>query len=461
MKKENLFPHHPSYKEVDVIPTSWKKAKLRYVTNVLTDYTANGSFKSLADNVKYLEQGYARLIRLTDLRKNLEVDNPIYVSEEAYNFLKKSALYGEEFLIANVGAYAGFIAPMPKVSFPATLGPNMMLAKFDQSKVNNRFMYYAASSFYIQEQLALKAHSSSAQPKLNKEDFRSIIFIYPEISTQVRIVEYLDQKTSEIDALILDKEKHIELLEEKRQVIITEAVTKGLDSDVKMKDSGVEWIGEIPEHWTTSKIKYLSNHNLIYGANASAELDDENLPRYIRITDIDRNGHLREETFRSLSKDIASKYPLNKGDILFARSGATVGKTYIHQENNNSTYAGYLIKFRSDKNKLNPKFLYYFTKSFCYEKWIEANTIQATIENVSAEKYKNMLIPYPATGEQDAIVEFLESYINDNYTLLKELENQINKLKEYRQSLIYETVTGKIDVQEMLKETDQEEVSSS
>jgi len=296
---------------------------------------------------------------------------------------------------------------------------------------------------------------------LTREKLVNVKVAVPSKSEQDLIVSFLNRKTSEIDTLIEDKEKLIQLLEEKRQAIITEAVTKGLDPDVQMKDSGVEWIGEIPKHWTTSKIKYLSNHHLIYGANASAELDDEDLPRYIRITDIDKNGDLRDETFKSLTKDIASKYPLKKGDILFARSGATVGKTYIHQENSISTYAGYLIKFQSDTNKINPNFLYYYTKSFYYEKWIEANTIQATIENISAEKYKNMLIPYPPTGEQHSIVEFLESHTADNYALLKELENQIHKLKEYRQALIYEAVTGKIDVQEMLKETEQEEVSSS
>lgn len=327
-----------------------------------------------------------------------------------------------------------------------------------ESQNSPNYLYYFLSA---NEEIIKNLGRGTTFLELSNYALNNFKILSPSIEEQRYIVKFLDIKTSEIDTLISDKEKLIKLLEEKRQAVITEAVTKGLDLDVKMKDSGVEWIGEIPEHWTTSKIKYLSNHNLIYGANASAELDDEHLPRYIRITDIDKNGYLREETFRSLPRDIASKYPLNKGDILFARSGATVGKTYIHQENSISTYAGYLIKFQSDNNKLNPKFLYYYTKSFYYGKWIEANTIQATIENVSAEKYKNMWIPYPPIGEQYTIVEFLEGYIADNYTISKELEDQINKLKEYRQALIYEAVTGKIDVQEMMKETEQEEVSSS
>jgi type I restriction enzyme S subunit len=110
------------------------------------------------------------------------------------------------------------------------------------------------------------------------------------------------------------------------------------------KDSGVEWIGDVPKHWGTTKIKYMSNERLIYGANETAVMDDKSLPRYIRITDIDKNGALREDTYKSLPEHIASKYPVEQGDVLFARSGASVGKTYIHQSIQNACYAGYLCK---------------------------------------------------------------------------------------------------------------------
>src|SRR5690625_1030590 len=121
------------------------------------------------------------------------------------------------------------------------------------------------------------------------------------------------------------------------------------------KDSGVEWIGTVPLKWNLVKLKYLSNERFIYGANESAELDDKNLPRYIRITDIDDNGNLKEETFKSLPIEKAKNYLLRKGDILFARSGATVGKTYFHQDKLEACFAGYLIRFRADEQKINPK----------------------------------------------------------------------------------------------------------
>src|SRR5690625_1430711 len=176
----------------------------------------------------------------------------------------------------------------------------------------------------------------------------------------------------------------------------------------KYKDSGVEWIGEIPEEWDTAKLKYLSNEKFIYGANESAQLDDKNLPRYIRITDIDDHGKLKKETFKSLPFKKAKNYLLQKGDILFARSGATVGKTYYHSNNDEACFAGYLIRFRGDKEKIHPKFVYYYTQTASYKNWIKGNTIQATIENISAEKYSNLIITLPIKKHQDKIVKYLD-----------------------------------------------------
>lgn len=296
---------------------------------------------------------------------------------------------------------------------------------------------------------------------LTIEKINRLVLLLPPIREQHLISNLLDQKTTEIDDLIADKEKLIKLLEEKRQAVITEAVTKGLEPNVKMKDSGVEWIGEIPEDWEFVRIKYLTNDPLMYGANESAELDDKNLPRYIRITDLKSNGGLKEETFKSLPKEKAFPYMLKKGDLLFARSGATVGKVYLHESNLPACFAGYLIRYKNDSKKINGKYLYYFTQSYSYKTWIKLNTIQATIQNVSAEKYKNLTIPKPKMEEQTRIVEYLNNIEKQIQETIRLIDEQILKLKSYRQSIIYEAVTGKIDVQEVMNETEQEEVSSS
>lgn len=113
----------------------------------------------------------------------------------------------------------------------------------------------------------------------------------------------------------------------------------------KYKPTNIEWIGEIPKHWEVKRMKYVVNGKLQYGANESSEIADRTLPRYIRITDFDEGGFLRDETFLSLPEDIAKDYLLNEGDVLFARSGATVGKTFQFKNYNGvACFAGYLIR---------------------------------------------------------------------------------------------------------------------
>ena len=150
-----------------------------------------------------------------------------------------------------------------------------------------------------------------------------------------------------------------------------------------------------------------------YGANESAV--DSNLlhPRYIRITDFSNDETLKEDTYKSLAPDIAENYLLQEGDILFARSGATVGKTF-HFKNysGKACYAGYLIKARPKKSILSSDFLSYFTKSFIYDNWKKSIVIKATIENISAEKYGFfLLIPTPILPEQKAIADYLDTKI--------------------------------------------------
>lgn len=210
----------------------------------------------------------------------------------------------------------------------------------------------------------------------------------------------------------------------------------------KYKDSGVEWIGDVPNHWILSRLKYTTNDNFMYGANESAELDDVNLPRYIRITDIDDYGNLKEDTFKSMEKEKAKDFLLKDKDILFARSGATVGKTHIYkQEIGEACFAGYLIRYRANRHCINPKYIYYLTKTTGYDNWIKLNTIQATIQNVSADKYKNLEVPLLEIKEQDQIVNFLDKKISDIDSLVSDKEKLITLLEEKRQAIITEVVT--------------------
>jgi len=224
-------------------------------------------------------------------------------------------------------------------------------------------------------------------------------------------------------------------------------VTEKMKPYPAYKPSGVEWIGEIPERWDVKKLKMVLTEKLKYGANESAELDDENLPRYIRITDFDDMGKLRTETFRSLPYDTAKEYLLKNGDVLFARSGATVGKTFQFKNyDGEACFAGYLIKATVDEEIIISDYLYYYTKSNSYENWKDSIFIQATIQNISADKYSILDLPIPPVSEQQSITTFLDRKTNQIDILIEKKHRQIGLFKKYRTALISEAVTGKIDV---------------
>ena len=236
----------------------------------------------------------------------------------------------------------------------------------------------------------------------------------------------------------------------KRQALVSHVITKGLDDKVKIKPSGVEWIGEIPEHWVCNRLKQNLSETMMYGANEAALDSNLSHPRYIRITDMMNNGELKKDSYKSLSPELAKPYLLKDGDVLLARSGATVGKAFIYRDKfGESCFAGYLIKASVNRAKLVPQFLYYITQSKFYWDYIGNSQITATIQNVSAEKYGNMYLPLPEISEQESIVGYLDIQLSKFKLLEQETKSSIELLKEHRTALISAAVTGKIDVREV------------
>lgn len=284
-------------------------------------------------------------------------------------------------------------------------------------------------------------------PRANWETIGRLPICFPSPKEQQQIANFLDWKTGQIDTLIAKKQALLEKLKEKRLAVITQAVTKGLNSDAPMRDSGIPWLGEVPEHWKVMRLKFTASKPLQYGANEAAELDDPECPRYIRITDIKEDGTLYEETFRSLLPDIAQSYLLEDGDLLLARSGATVGKSFQYLQTwGKAAYAGYLIRFRVNPAVLTARFAYYFLRSQFYWACINTSLIQATIQNFSAEKYANISVPLPPLKEQGLVVAGLEKLITKTDRLEDATTQAITRLTEYRTALITAATTGKIDV---------------
>ena len=216
------------------------------------------------------------------------------------------------------------------------------------------------------------------------------------------------------------------------------------------KPSGVDWIGDVPKEWKVAPFKRFLSEAMKYGANASAEEENDLFPRYIRITDIDENGRLKDDDIKSLNNNDSKDYMLEKGDLLFARSGATVGKTYLFDESFRACYAGYLIKAKCDK-KLLPKFVVYYTQSSIYDNWKSASFIQSTIQNISAERYSMLPMLVPPVEEQTAIVAYLDSKCAKIDNVVAVQQQRIELLKELKQSIITHAVTKGLDKNAKLK----------
>ncbi len=395
------------------VPRHWEVVRTRYLCNLCT---GNKDTINRVDDGKF----------------------PFYVRSPKVERINTYSFDGEAILMAGDGVGAGKVFHYANGKFDY----HQRVYNFHNFKkvIGKFFYYYITNNFrYIIEEGGAKNTVDSVRLYM----IQNFLITVPPKEEQREIVFYLDKKCSEIDNVISAQQKRIALLQELKQSVITHAVTKGLNPNVEMKDSGVEWIGKIPASWDVVHLKRILRERMQYGANEPAESDDTTYPRYIRITDITANGELRPETFKSLEPSKAKDYLLDKGDVLFARSGATVGKTFLFNADIKACYAGYLIKASCDKRRMLPEYLYYYTQSGAYECWKNSVFIQSTIQNIGADKYQMMYIPVPSKDEQKQIVEYTmrKSQIFD--AAISKAQHQVELLQEYKQSLITEVVTGK------------------
>ena len=244
--------------------------------------------------------------------------------------------------------------------------------------VEPRFLFYVLVSKGLIDTINAETFGAK-MPRADWEIVGHQPLPLPPLDTQRRVARFLDEKTARIDGLIEKKRALLDRLAEKRQALITRAVTKGLNPDAPMKPSGIDWLGDIPAHWEVLRLKFIASEPLSYGANAAAEFDEPEWPRFVRITDVDEFGRLRDETFRSLPPEVAQGFLLQPNDILLARSGATVGKSFIYKVSwGVACYAGYLIRARM-KKKYDARYFYWFLNSTFYWEWVRSTFIQSTI----------------------------------------------------------------------------------
>jgi type I restriction enzyme S subunit len=267
----------------------------------------------------------------------------------------------------------------------------------------------------------------------------------PSTQEQQKIAQFLDYETAKIDALIDEQKRLIELLKEKRQAVISHAVTKGLNPDAPMKDSGVEWLGEVPEHWKLTKLGYLGN--AIIGLTYSPDdIIDEGGAIVLRSTNI-QNGRVSLHDNVHVSKKISDKLRLRVGDILIcSRNGsrALIGKNALIDESAaGHTFGAFTTVFRSTYN---PFLRYIFdSRIFSAQAGLFMTT---TVNQLTTGTLNQMQIALPPVNEQTEIIEYLDDEVMRVEFLTSECKLSLKLLQERRSALISAAVTGKIDVRD-------------
>ena len=309
-----------------------------------------------------------------------------------------------------------------------------------------KYLYYYLHSFDIAK--GFYGMGAGVRQGLNWDGIKWLKILAPSVPEQERIAAFLDAECAEIDTVLEKTRASIEEYKKLKQAVITQAVTKGIRGDRPMKDSGIEWIGEIANEFAVYKFKYLLKTPMQYGANEAGITFDKTLPRYIRITDITSDGRLKQDNRLCIEDTVAKPYILQDGDLLFARSGGTVGKSFLYKQSyGNAAFAGYLIRAVVNRTIAVPEYVYYYTNSSIYDTWKNSIFIQSTIQNIGADRYSNMPIIVPNNiEEQRSIVEYLNERCVGIDALIRKKQQYLTEIENYKKSLIYEYVTGKKEV---------------
>lgn len=286
-------------------------------------------------------------------------------------------------------------------------------------------------------------------------EFKAISIPVPPVDEQQRIVELLDKKANDVDRLIGNVQKQIEKLKSYKQSLITEVVTKGLDSTVPMKDSGVEWIGEIPVHWTVIRLKHLYDHSNgspvrvgpFGSALPSSELADEGVWVYNQRTVLDKNFKTNNTFISEKKADELSGFSVYPKDILVTTRGS-IGKTAIVPDGApRGVLHPCVIRFRINEKRMNNELLscIFNETNICLGQIMDMSN-STTIEVLYSYSLKEIWMPCPPIVEQDVIYKYICDLNCKFNRLIAIKQSKVEKLEQYKRSIIYEYVTGKREV---------------
>lgn len=316
--------------------------------------------------------------------------------------------------------------------------------------LKNKFFRYLLSSDGYIKMLNASASGIREGKTIRYKDFRHIVLPLPSVREQNAIAKYLDAKTAEIDSLIEKTEKSIELLEEYRKAVISETVTKGLDPNAPMKDSGIDWIGEIPAHWEKKKLRYAGRTQ--NGISKSAEYFGHGFP-FVTYGNVYRNELSCPDAFGLINTTDAERdaYSIKQGDVLFTRTSETVDEVGIAStclsDIQDGCFAGFLIRWRpSSLVGLCLRYVSYFFRSDIYRPHLTKEMNLVTRASLSQRLLGSLYTLLPPEEEQLRIANWLDDVTQRIGSMIESKMRLIEEYREYRKSLISEAVTGKFKV---------------
>lgn len=436
---------YPKYKDSGVewigeIPEHWEVRKLKYLGSMFAGLTD----KKGDDFSKEYSEDKEPFISFVNVCNNLKIDenNVQYVKIRSYEIQNKIKRNDIIFLMSSET-----LEDIGKCSIYVGLNEKYYLNSFckgyriEKIDIHAEFLNYFLQSKSIRDYFSIVGRGFT-RINIKQEYIKDLISVIPPLDEQEKIVNYIDTKTAQIDKAISQKEKLIELLKERKQILINDTVTKGLDKDAKHKNSGVEWIGEIREHWEVKKLKYLGSAiiGLTYSPN---DLCDKNEGTLILRSSNLQEGKLTFDSNVYVKAKIPTKLKIQENDIVIcSRNGSKdlIGKCAIAtKKDENYSFGAFMTVFRSNLNT----YLFKILNSQIF-KAQSGKFSTSTINQLTISSLNSFKLPIPPKQEQEQIVNFLDKKTAQIDKAINLQKDYISKLKEYKTTLIDSLVTGKV-----------------
>jgi type I restriction enzyme S subunit len=439
------YPRYLKYKDSGVewlgeVPAGWKILPLKRDIAFLT----SGS-RGWAGN--YSEDGaiFLRIGNLTreDIRLDFSDIQRVSVPDGSEGMRTRVV---PNDLLFSITAYLGSIAVVPSDLEEAYVNQHIALVRLHKQIFIPRWVGFYTLSCVGKAYFAERSYGGT-KIQLALDDIADMPIAVPTLLEQQTIATFLDHNCAKIDALIAEQEKLIALLREKRQAVISHAVTKGLNPDAPMKDSGVEWLGEVPEGWKVCLIKYYMSL-ITDGAHISPETED-GIYGFISTKDIDIKGINFDDCLKTSQNNydylVKTGCQPQCGDILFSKDG-TIGRCTVVENDRNFVVASSLIILKPNKEILKSHFFRYFSSSKYFLEQVNAFVRGAGLPRLSINNLCKAMGAFPPIAEQEFIIVYLDAETAKIDALIAESEKAVALLKERRSALISAAVTGKIDV---------------